>query len=135
MDLKVKIILIVCEPVRRTISQFAMQVSHGRFSNTSFEDFLSRREKKCKVNFNESGTNLVEVSYNSLNFPKWLQLNSFEQIHIVDGEKLRTEPYLEVAKTERFLGLQKRIKESGFVFDKIINSSALTRTTDKIYHV
>ena len=118
MDQKVKLILIVCEPVRRTISHFAMRIDHGKTSNRSFEDFLFRR-KNGKQTFTESGQMLLNGSKYSLLFPKWLDLFSFSQIHIVDGEKLTTEPYPEVAATERFLGLKNKISKRGFVYNEI----------------
>ena len=118
MDPKVKLILIVCEPVRRTISHFAMRIDHEIISNKSFEDFLFRR-KNGKRTFTKSGQMLVNGSKYSLLFPKWLELFSFKQIHIVDGDKLTTEPYPEVAATERFLGLKKKIAKRGFVYNEI----------------
>ena len=115
MDPKVKIILVVCEPVRRLISHFAMRVEHGRLPNSSFEKFFFRKEKD-KPRLIERFC--LRGSKYYLNFPKWLELFTLKQIHIVDGDKLRTKPYPEVAATERFLGLKKRFTKSGFVYNE-----------------
>ena len=115
MDPNEKIILVVCEPVRRLISHFAMRVDHGKISTKSFEDFFFKR-KKGKPKLIER--DYLSPSNYSLNFQKWVDLFTLKQIHIVDGDKLRTEPYPEVAETERFLGLKNGIYKSNFIYNE-----------------
>ena len=115
MDPNEKIILVVCEPVRRLISHFAMRVDHRKISTKSFEDFFFKRKKgKPKL----IGRGYLSPSNYSLNFQKWVDLFTLKQIHIVDGDKLRTEPYPEVAETERFLGLKNGIYKSNFIYNE-----------------
>ena len=116
MDPKIKIILIVCEPVRRTISHFAMCLAHGKIQNTSFEEFMFYT--KDGIRHYDTDQKIAKASNYSLNFPRWLHFFSFEQIHIVDGDKLKTDPYKEVTATEHFLGLSKRIKRNSFVYNQ-----------------
>ncbi|KAK6054679.1 hypothetical protein COOONC_07817 [Cooperia oncophora] len=50
---------------------------------------------------------------------RWLDNFPMEQIHIVDGERLVTQPALEVSQTEKFLGLQPVVKPEHFGIDPV----------------
>ena len=48
----------------------------------------------------------------------WLKSFPLQQIHIVDGDQLIADPYTEVIKVEKFLGLRHEITRDKFRFDE-----------------
>lgn len=110
-----KLILIVCEPVRRLISQFTMVSAAGKTSNKTFTDYL----------FKSTGTQLrlntwnymVKASDYSQHFLTWLKLFPFQRIHIVDGDNLTKQPFKEVSAVEQFLDIGTYFKDKDFIFN------------------
>ena len=49
---------------------------------------------------------------------RWLQRFSLEQIHIVDGDQLMTDPYVELKKIEKYLGLRQKVSRQSFYHNK-----------------
>ena len=49
---------------------------------------------------------------------RWLQTFSLQQIHIADGDQLIADPYKELKKIEKFLGLRHKITRGKFHYDK-----------------
>ena len=111
---KMKLILIVCEPVRRLISQFAMASERHKIPNVSFEEtYFPNRQNVPKIcQF------VVNLNY-SLSFSAWLRAFPIEKFHIVDGDNLKTQPWEELSSTERFLGVKPFIRKSNFVYDSM----------------
>lgn len=52
------------------------------------------------------GWGAIRIGVYHKHMKRWLDNFSMDQIHIVDGERLVTQPALEVSRTERFLGIE-----------------------------
>ena len=112
MNPEMRLILIVCEPVRRTISQFAMSLERHKTPNASFQDTIFPNKKKTPKK-----SYFVRNSNYSYFFSAWLRVFPLEQFHIVDGDNLKTNPWEEVMATERFLGLNPYFRKNNFVYN------------------
>ena len=110
LNRKMKLILIVCEPVRRSISQYAMSLSHHTIKNVSFEETIFRNKKKVRPSY------MVNNSNYSFSFAAWRRVFPLEQFHIVDGDNLKVRPWEEVQAIERFLGVRRSIRMKNFVY-------------------
>ena len=108
---KMKLILIVCEPVRRLISQYAMAFDHHKIPNVSFEEtYFPNKQEMPKIS-----QFMVNSNYSHA-FSSWTRAFPLEQFHIVDGDNLKTKPWEELHYTERFLGVNPYIRNSNFVY-------------------
>lgn len=114
MNKDMKVIFVVCEPVRRIISHFAMWLERYKVPNKTFEQFMS--QPKTGIIKSRYEYMLLSSNY-SLIFEAWLRVFPFEQLHIVNGDNLKTNPWQELSSTERFLGLNQHIKENDFVYN------------------
>ena len=109
---EMKLILIVCEPVRRLISQFAMTLEQHKIPNVSFEEtYFPNKQKVPKIS-----SFMVNSNY-SFSFSAWLRAFPLEQFHIVDGDNMKSKPWEELSSTERFLGVKPYIRKRNFVYD------------------
>ena len=67
----------------------------------------------------------LDLSYEALQksayhqyMARWLQVFRREQIHVIDGDQLITNPLPELVKIETFLGLRHRITKKNLYYDK-----------------
>ncbi|KAI6242914.1 Acyl-CoA dehydrogenase family member 9 [Aphelenchoides fujianensis] len=117
-DPNVRLLLIVRNPVVRTLSDFT-QVQQGRFEKNSSlpaEDFRSVAflpHGRLNVHYRPVSNSLYHVHLRS-----WLAFFPFSQFHVVDGDRFVREPLKELRKVEAFLGLDAEIREDQLVFDK-----------------
>jgi Sulfotransferase domain len=61
----------------------------------------------------------IYIGKYALHLRRWLEIFPGEQILILSGEKLISDPISEVKKLEEFLGLEPVITEDHFVFNEI----------------
>ena len=115
MNKHTKLILIVCDPVRRAISQFAMSLERNKLKTptTSFENFVYPDGKPRKRN-----GYIIKNSNYSLFFELWRRVFPMEQFHILNGDNLKTNPWEEVAAVEPFLGIKDHYRRNYFVYNK-----------------
>lgn len=108
----IKLILIVRNPLDRTVSDYAQLLRKGR-NRGSFEAeaFLS---PSGNVN---SAFMPVSVSMYDLHFERWLEYFKPNQILIVDGDALIKAPVNELRKVEEFLHVGSYFKEDMFYFN------------------
>ncbi|CAJ0963687.1 unnamed protein product, partial [Mesorhabditis belari] len=117
MNSKMKIIVILREPVIRTISDYT-QVYYNRLEL-----------KKSLPLFGEvvfrNGTDQIDTDYkpvrNSLyeiHLRSWLNYFPLSQIHIVDGDKFGIDPLPELRLVESFLNVPHLINSSSLVWDQ-----------------
>ena len=109
---EMKLILVVCEPVRRLISQFAMALERHKIPNASFEETFFPNKPR------EKGSWITQFMVNSnfsFSFSAWLRAFPLEQFHIVDGDNLKSKPWEELNSTEHFLGVKPYIRKNNFV--------------------
>ena len=115
MNKKIRILLIVRDPLTRLISDYTQILHNHMEKNLVFKPFRA-------LAFNPDGS--VNLQYDALlrslyvNFlPMWLEFFPMSQIHVVNGEKLIKKPWHEVRKIEDFLGLDHEITKENFFFN------------------
>ena len=111
-----KIVIVACEPIRRLISEFSMKVRLKAFKNVSIEEYLLTKDASLKLN---TTWYPIKQSHYSLHFDQWLHAFPVEQIHVVDGERLKSDPYSEMTLLEMFLNLKQFYKEKYFEFNEL----------------
>ena len=126
---EMKLILVVCEPVRRLISQFAMALERHKIPNASFEEtYFPNKQKVPRI------TQFMVNSNYSFSFSAWLRAFPIEQFHIVDGDNLKTKPWEELSSTERFLGVKPFIRKSNFVYEATKGLFCFRDTRTEVAH-
>lgn len=116
MNRTVKLIVVLRDPVARTISDYAQiysnRVSRGKDYATFDSVVLSRDNSTVNATYRGVSRSLY---YEHL--MRWLRCFSMSQIHFVNGEKLVSDPLSEVQRVERFLGLPSRLSSDSFFFN------------------
>uniref|UniRef100_A0A914UUH2 Sulfotransferase domain-containing protein n=1 Tax=Plectus sambesii TaxID=2011161 RepID=A0A914UUH2_9BILA len=116
MNESIKLILIVRNPVIRTISDFTQVHYTKQAKNKTQIPFAS-------VAFSKSGLLLenykpVRNSLYSKHLLRWLKYFPLDQILIVDGDHFISEPLAELRRVERFLHLEHEIHSSQMYFNR-----------------
>lgn len=115
MNTTTKLILIVCEPVKRVISHFAMSHERNKILDTTFEQFIFPTWKKTPGN--PRTHYIITNSNDSLFFTSWLRVFPFEQLHVVNGDNLKINPWQDVSAAEQFLGIKQYFQKKNFVYN------------------
>ena len=115
-DKNVKLVLIVRDPVERTISDFTQLNSKRRAGK-------SRKPTFAQAVFDSEGNvkkkaSIVRVSLYDIHFLRWLNYFDRTQIHIVNGDKFIKDPYSELNKVEKFLVVKPFYESSMFIYNK-----------------
>ena len=114
---KSKFILIVCDPVKRVISNYIQGKWKGLISNrTSLVKYLTLPNGEL-----DTSKYVLKASQYAQHIKPWLSLFPRKQILIVDGQNLVENPYREIVKVEKFLGLPKLVKNTTFLKDTETN--------------
>ncbi|GAB1603861.1 heparan sulfate glucosamine 3-O-sulfotransferase 5-like [Argonauta hians] len=115
MNKTIKLILIVKNPIYRSISEFVHRRDHHsqKEANHTFEE-LAYNEKTQKLN---TGYYPIAKSVYYRYLLRWLEYFPINQIHVVDGSKLIVNPLEEIIKVQEFLGLKKLITKNNFVYN------------------
>ena len=111
-----KIVIVACEPIKRLISEFSMKVRTHDFRNVSIEEYLLVKGKYPKLN---TTWYPIEQSHYSLHTDRWLHAFPLGQIHVVDGERLKSDPYSEMTLLQKFLNIGQFYQETYFEFNEI----------------
>ncbi|XP_025111370.1 heparan sulfate glucosamine 3-O-sulfotransferase 5-like [Pomacea canaliculata] len=115
LNTSMKLLLILRDPVRRTISDY-LQIMDNRIKRRKvvipFETLVLNQET-LEINQSYSA---VKRSVYVRHLARWMQFFPLQQIHIVDGENLVLQPWQEMAKVEDFLGLEHQITEDKFTY-------------------
>ncbi len=113
MSKGIKLIVVVRDPVTRAISDYT-QAASKRPDVRPFEEMA----------FLDNTTGLVDTSWGAIkigvyakHLERWLKYFPLSQIHFVSGERLITDPALELAKVQNFLGLKCVITDKHFYFN------------------
>nr|XP_006818725.1 PREDICTED: heparan sulfate glucosamine 3-O-sulfotransferase 3B1-like [Saccoglossus kowalevskii] len=109
---KVKIIVILCDPVRRAVSDYLEFVR--KFDQSSLGNIYSRKylaetfEESVIDNRNEIQVynEIVDVGIYVKYVHRWQEYFSFEQLLFLDGDQFKKEPTTELRRVEIFLGLE-----------------------------
>ena len=117
MNSTVKLLLIVRDPFERTVSDWLQLCMNQRAKNrhcTSFERKVID-PRTGEVNRSYQG---IRRSIYVHHMQHWLQWFPLSQIHIVNGKTLVENPVAALQRVEQFLGLDHRITEDHFYFNK-----------------
>ena len=113
---KTKIILIVRNPIERTVSDY-MQLLRKRRSGHTFEgDVLLSPLGNGDSRIN-TGFSPVSVSMYDVHFERWLAHFNQNQIIVVDGNLLIDEPLHELKRIESFLEIDRYFNSDMFYFN------------------
>lgn len=116
MNSTIKLLLILRDPVERAISDYT-QVALSKLKKHKHVDTFEEKvlEKDGSINRSYKG---ISRSVYHRHMARWLEFFKLSQIHIVDGENLVADPYSEIYQVEEFLGIEHKIKEDYFYFNK-----------------
>jgi hypothetical protein len=126
MNPKMKLILIIREPTKRTVSTYT-HIFQNRVKFTDNTDHFNSQvfNKNGSVliddessNIKRRGVTMINDSLYVVHLKKWLQYFPLEQILILNGEEFIKNPYNEVIKVEKFLNLNKFFVPEHYIFDK-----------------
>ncbi|XP_077978135.1 heparan sulfate glucosamine 3-O-sulfotransferase 1-like [Glandiceps talaboti] len=117
MNPTMKLIVILRNPTERAISQYVhsyMRLAERNlpYNITPFEE-LALKNGRVRSKYN-SVNNSVYVNY----MVRWLDVFPRHQIHVVDGDRLKVSPAVELHKVENFLGLKNFITETNFYYNR-----------------
>ncbi|KAI6188468.1 Sulfotransfer-1 domain-containing protein [Aphelenchoides besseyi] len=134
MNPKIKLIVVVRNPITRAISDYTQTVTRRKrslFPTNTFEE-MSRcgNNTKCVNGINTSwGAVRIGVYYKYLK--NWLRYFPISQFLFVDGERLIRSPASEIRQVERFLGLQPVVRDDDFIIDPIKKFPCVRRVESK----
>ena len=131
MNSKIKLILIVRDPVARIVSHFThlLDDKNIKYDPTKyesltkyFEDLVFYNNGSLKIkgeNFTteQFETTLVIDSLYVLHLRNWLQYFPMKQLLVLNGEEFIKNPYNEIKQVEEFLELTPFITKEHFVYD------------------
>jgi hypothetical protein len=126
MNRKIKLILIIREPAKRTVStyyqNYRMRLSFknntDHFSSLVFDKNGSILIDDESSNIKRKGIPLISDSMYVEHLKEWLKYFPLEQILVLNGEEFIKNPYNEVIKVEKFLNLNKFFVPEHYIFDK-----------------
>ncbi|XP_014661662.1 PREDICTED: heparan sulfate glucosamine 3-O-sulfotransferase 1-like [Priapulus caudatus] len=113
MNDSVRLLIMVKDPFVRTVSSYLQDVSRGRSTKT-FEETVAGNNSG---GVNPDSLNVRQSLYYNYLLP-WYATFRSEQIHIVDGDRLVTDPVSEVRQIETFLRLAHKITEDSLVYNE-----------------
>ncbi|XP_015524841.1 heparan sulfate glucosamine 3-O-sulfotransferase 1 [Neodiprion pinetum] len=132
MNASVKLLLIVREPVTRTISDYTQLRSHGSTASSATSSATSSsKTPPQQPSFGRSFEDLVLLPDGSINesyrpvaislyhthMHRWLEVFSRSQILVVNGDQLIEDPVPQLRRIEEFLGIEPRIGRQNFYFN------------------
>ena len=114
MNRTIKLIVVVCEPIKRAISDYVQDVSYRKPEDVRpFEYYVVLPNGI----FNAPYYTIQRGQY-SVYMERWLKVFPLEQIHVLDGKLLKENPYQVMLDCEKFLGLRRFFYKELFPYDK-----------------
>ena len=114
---KVKLILAVCDPIRRSLSD-----SHRIYATLLHRDFSARDFEKEVINLKtgkvREDSRILQRSIYAVHLRKWLHYFNMSRFHIVDGEMLTKNPLSELKKIEKYLSIDDYLSSNHLYFDE-----------------
>ena len=108
----IKLILVVKEPISRTVSQYVELKSER--SSLYVESFVLDKAGK-RIDKSDSA---VSASSYYQYMKKWLKVFPLKQFYIVDGSELETDPLKQLTELETFLGVNAYFNTDNVYFNK-----------------
>ncbi|XP_013778719.1 heparan sulfate glucosamine 3-O-sulfotransferase 1-like [Limulus polyphemus] len=116
MNSSIKLLLIVRDPVTRLISDYSQLAANKAKKGKPlppFEELVFKSDGQVNMNYKA-----VKISMYSIYLKKWLKVFNDNQILVVSGDQLISDPFLELKQIEDFLGLKHYIKRENFYYNK-----------------
>uniref|UniRef100_A0A8C5R6B7 Sulfotransferase n=1 Tax=Leptobrachium leishanense TaxID=445787 RepID=A0A8C5R6B7_9ANUR len=114
MSPKVKLIVVVRNPVTRAISDYTQTLSK-KPDIPSFSELAFLNQTSGEV---DTTWNAIRIGLYALHLQPWLSHFPISQMHFVSGERLITDPAGEMARVQDFLGLKRLVTDKHFYFNK-----------------
>ncbi|KAK2883756.1 hypothetical protein QQF64_016517 [Cirrhinus molitorella] len=116
MNSSIKLLLIVREPTTRAVSDYTQVLKGKEHKNKTYDKFeeLVIDTNTCEVNTKYKA---VQTSIYTKYLEHWLKFFPIEQFHIVDGDRLITDPLPELKMVEQFLNLPSQISQYNLYFN------------------
>ncbi|XP_034026715.1 heparan sulfate (glucosamine) 3-O-sulfotransferase 1-like 2 [Thalassophryne amazonica] len=114
MNPAVRLLLIVRDPAERLVSDYT-QVLHNRLTrNKPYQPLEELLLHKDRI---DPRYKALQRSLYHQHLARWLEVFPRDQIHVVDGDALIQDPFLELQKAEKFLDLPPRISPNNFYYN------------------
>jgi len=113
----VKFIVIVRDPVKRAISDYAQglyRASKRKKEKRSFEEKIFTSPNERKVN---KSAYFIRIGLYAKHLRKWLRFFNLSQIHFVNGEQLISRPWEELEAVQKFLNISVEITKENFWYN------------------
>ncbi|MEE6498065.1 hypothetical protein FKM82_002970 [Ascaphus truei] len=114
MSPRVKLIVVVRNPVTRAISDYTQTLSK-KPDIPSFSELAFRNQTSGEVDI---AWNAIRIGLYALHLQPWLSHFPLSQMHFVSGERLITDPAGEMTRVQDFLGLKRLVTDKHFYFNK-----------------
>ncbi|PWA21635.1 hypothetical protein CCH79_00003393 [Gambusia affinis] len=114
MSQDVKLIVVVRDPVTRAISDYTQIISKTP-NIPSFETLAFKNRTTGQI---DSLWSPLWIGLYAQHMERWLAWFPRNQIHLVSGERLISDPAGELGKVQDFLGLQRIVTDKHFYFNK-----------------
>ena len=112
-----KLILLVREPVSRTISRYMFEIITGLLEpGTALENVICQKGNIKDIQ--EENNNIIWHSTYDVALKAWLKYFNLSQILIIESDELKHTPAEVLTKAEKFLGLPHYIKPDTFIWNK-----------------
>ncbi|CAG2193519.1 heparan sulfate glucosamine 3-O-sulfotransferase 1-like [Mytilus edulis] len=117
MNSTIKLIVVLRNPTTRVLSDYTQVYYNKLAKGVTFQKI---EELVIDPYTGEINTDYkaVRISIYHHHFERWLRVFKREQILIVDGDNLILDPVSEIKHVESFLGLEHRITQDNFYFNK-----------------
>ena len=126
MNSSIKLIVIVCEPVRKAVSQFTQLYYKESAQVKSFDERILN-----KTGLFDPRLAGVREGMFYLHLQRWLFWFPLSQMHFVDGDRLVADPFSELKKVGAALNISPFYEDENFVFDDSKGFYCFNRFTKK----
>ncbi|KAK8726470.1 hypothetical protein OTU49_010269, partial [Cherax quadricarinatus] len=116
MNETIKLLLIVREPAMRVLSDYA-QIMEAKMRKGKQVAPFHKKVLTPDGEIND-GFKAIQISQYAVHVLRWLREFPREQIHIIDGDNLVSDPFTEIDKVQQFLRLPLHIKPDNFYFNE-----------------
>ena len=123
MNESIKLILVVRDPVDRSVSQWIQVCRKLREANNKTAEHICQTYESSGVLTTTGAVNpdsiFISKSMYATHIHRWTRWFALgTQLLVVDGEKLVLDPLSEIVRVEHFLGLRNYLTKQNFVFDE-----------------
>uniref|UniRef100_A0A914XZS1 Sulfotransferase domain-containing protein n=1 Tax=Panagrolaimus superbus TaxID=310955 RepID=A0A914XZS1_9BILA len=137
MNPKMKLIVVVRNPITRAISDYTQAVTRKKRSifTSKFEELVAcfnETSPSCQRGVNASW-GAIRIGVYQKHLKRWLEYFPLSQFLFVDGEKLITDPASQIRLTEKFLNLEPVVKRKNFIHDPIKRFPCIKRNGGNVH--